>query len=200
MVQFLRMTLKKIVFDIETSNTFKDVGKSDPAALDLSVVCIYDYESDEYSCFFQEELGKLWKIIEQADLLIGYNSDHFDLPLLNKYFPGDLTRIKSLDILKEIHKSLGRRIKLDTIAEATLGENKSGHGLQAIKWWADGEYEKVANYCKQDVKVTKDIYDYAIKHGKLKYKDLGKIKEMELDTDAWEKLDETPAITHSLPF
>ncbi len=192
--------MRKIVFDIETSNTFRDVGSSDPAALDLAVVCIYDYKEDKYTCFFQDELSKLWKILEDTDIIIGFNSDHFDLPLLNKYFPGDLTQIKSLDILKEVQKSLGRRIKLDTLAEATLGETKSGHGLQAIKWWAEGKYEEVANYCKQDVKVTKKIYDYAIKHGKLKYKDLGQIKEIPIDTSSWEKLSEKPSITHTLPF
>ncbi len=192
--------MRKIVFDIETSNTFRDIGKSDPALLDLSVVCIYDYETDEYSCFFQDELNKLWKILETADLLIGFNSDHFDLPLLNKYFPGDLTQIKSLDILKEIKSSLGRSIKLDVIAEATLGVGKSGHGLQAIEWWANGEYEKVADYCKQDVKVTKEIYDFAKENSFVKYKDLGQIKELPLDTKNWEKLDEKASLTHTLPF
>jgi DEAD/DEAH box helicase domain-containing protein len=192
--------MRKIVFDIETKNTFRDVGTSDPAALDLSVVCIYDYLEDKYECFFQEELNNLWKIIEKTDVIIGFNSDHFDLPLLNKYFPGDLFQIKSLDILKEIHSTLGRRIKLDVIAEATLGEKKSGHGLQAIKWWADGEYEKVAEYCRQDVKVTKEIYDHAIEHGKLFYKDLGKKREINIDASSWEKLNEDSALTHTLPF
>ncbi len=192
--------MRKIVFDIETSNTFRDVGKSDPAALDLSVVCVYDYKTSSYNCFYQDELNKLWKILEDTDMLIGFNSDHFDLPLLNKYFPGDLTQIKSLDLLKEIQESVGHRIKLDTIAEATLGEKKIGHGLQAIEWWANGEYEKVAEYCKQDVKVTKEIYDYAIKHQKLLYKDLGQIREMPIDTSNWEKLDEKPTLTHTLPF
>ncbi len=192
--------MRKVVFDIETSNTFRDVGKSDPAALDLSVVCIYDYKEDSYQCFFQDELNQLWKILESTDMLIGYNSDHFDIPLLNKYFPGDLTQIKSLDIMKEIQNSLGRRIKLDTIAEATLGEGKSAHGLQAIKWWQEGKYQEVAEYCKQDVKVTKEIFDYAEQHGKLLYKDLGQTKEMEIDTSSWNKLDEKATLTHTLPF
>jgi len=192
--------MRKIVFDIETSNTFKDVGSSNPTDLDLSVVCIYDYETDKYSCFYKEELGQLWKIIENTDMIIGYNSNHFDLPLLNKYFPGDLFQIKSLDILEYIYDALGRRIKLDIIAEATLNEKKSAHGLQAIRWWAEGEYEKVADYCKQDVKVTKDIYDYAISNGKLKYKDLGKDKEFDVDTKDWEKLTAKSSLTHTLPF
>ena len=191
--------MRKVVFDIETSNTFGDVGSSDPAALDISVVCIHDSETDEYLHFLKEDFTDLWRIIEQADMLIGFNSDHFDIPLLNKYYPGDLTHIKSLDLLKEIHASLGRRIKLDTIAEATLGEKKSGHGLQAITWWHNGEHQKVIDYCIQDVKVTKKVYDYAREHGKVKYKDLGKMKDIPLHTAQWE-VKEDAALTHTLPF
>jgi len=131
--------VRKIVFDIETSNTFQQTGSADPAALNLSVICVHDSETDEYTTYLQEELSQLWPLIEKADMLIGYNSDHFDIPLLNKYYPGDLTRIKSLDLLKEIKNSLGRRIKLDSVAESTLGKKKIGHGLEAITWWKNGE-------------------------------------------------------------
>lgn len=191
--------MRKIVFDIETSNTFGDVGSGNPAALDISVVCLHDSETGEYHSFLQEDFHKLWKFIEGADMLIGYNSDHFDIPLLDKYYPGDLSSIKSLDLLKKIHSSLGRRIKLDAVAQATLGEKKSAHGLQAIKWWRDGEKQKVIDYCIQDVKVTKNVYDYALKHGKVKYKDLGKVKDIQLDTKNWEEK-QNSSLTHTLPF
>jgi len=181
--------MRKIVFDIETKNIFQDVGSNDPAALDISVVCVYDSLTDSYSSFLQEDFKNLWPIIEQADMLIGFNSDHFDIPLLSKYYHGDLSKIKSIDILKEIHKSLGRRVKLDNVAEATLGKNKSGHGLEAITWWKQGEIQKIINYCIDDVKITKEIYEYALKNNSLKYKDFGgKIMEIKIDTSDWEKI------------
>jgi len=189
--------MRKIIFDCETSNTFAGAGSSDPADLDLSVVCIYDSETDKYSAYFQEELKNLWPIFEKADLLIGFNSDHFDIPLLNKYYSGDLTKMKSLDLLKEVKNSLGRRIKLDTLAEATLGKNKSGHGLEAVTWWKQGKREEVKNYCIDDVKITREIYEYAMKNGHLKYKDEGVIKEIKLDTSKWNDKGES-AITHTL--
>ena len=105
------MSIRKIFFDIETRNVFEDVGSNNSADLDISIVAIYDSKTDTYQSFTQEQFNKLWPIIEQADMLIGYNSDHFDIPLLNKYYPGDLTKIKSLDIMKEIRAVLGRRIK-----------------------------------------------------------------------------------------
>ena len=191
--------MKKIVFDIETSNIFQDVASNDPVALDMSVCCIYDYETDKYSSYTKETLNELWPIFEKADMLIGFNSDHFDIPILNKYYSGDLTKIKSLDLLKEIKNSLGRRIKLDTIAEATLGKNKSGHGLEAVVWWRNGEKQKVIDYCMQDVKITKEVYEYALKNQLLKYADGKEIKDIKLDTSSWDKKNDS-SMTFTLPF
>jgi DEAD/DEAH box helicase domain-containing protein len=191
--------MRKIVFDIETKNIFQDVGKNDPTLLDISVVCVYDSETNAYTSYLENELGKLWPILEKADIIIGYNSDHFDIPLLNKYYPGDLTKIKSIDLLKEIKDSSGRRFKLDHIAEGTLGINKSGHGLQAITWWKKGEIQKIIDYCIDDVKITKKLYEYALKNKKLKYKDGGKTISIPLNTATWEEKQES-MMTHTLPF
>lgn len=183
--------MKVITFDIETSNIFQDVGTNDATDLDLSVVCIHDSETGEYSSYTQEQLSDLWPILEKADILVGYNSDHFDVPLLNKYCPNDLNTIKSLDLLKEIRASLGRRIKLDDIAKGTLGESKSADGLLAVKWWREGHYQKVIDYCIQDVKVTRDVYNYAIKNGHVKYYRGPELVEIPLDTSNWEKLNDS---------
>jgi DEAD/DEAH box helicase domain-containing protein len=191
--------MRKIVLDIETRNLFQDVGTNNPADLDISVVCIYDYERDMHQSFLQEDFGRLWPILEGADMLITYNGDHFDIPLLDKYYPGDLTKIKSLDLLKEIKNSLGRRIKLDTVAEATLGRNKSGHGLEAITWWKNGEIDKIVKYCTEDVRITKEVYDYALTHGLLKYKDGQIVKDIKLDTSRWEEKNGS-SMTFSLGF
>ena len=192
--------MRKITFDIETSNLFSDVGSTDSSKLTLSVVCIHDSETDAYSSYLEEDLGKLWPILEKTDMLIGYNSDHFDIPLLNKYYPGDLSKIKSLDLLKEIRQSLGHRIKLDDVAEATLGKNKTAGGLQAVVWWRNGEKDKVIKYCLEDVKITKELYEYALKNKHVKYKDGTVVKEIKLDPSAWEKPAEQAMMTHTLPF
>jgi DNA polymerase elongation subunit (family B) len=191
--------MRKVVFDIETSNIFQDVGKNDPALLDLALVGIYDSETKSYSCYEQHELSELWKILEQTDVIIGYNSEHFDMPLLNKYYPGDLTKIKHVDLLKEIKDAAGRRFKLDQIAEGTLGINKSGHGLQSIIWWRNGEKDKVKKYCLDDVRITKEIYEYALKHNNVKYKDGSKKVAIPLDTSHWESAGDN-SITFTLPF
>lgn len=188
-----------VVFDIETKNVFQDVGKADPTLLDISVVGLYDKKTDKYDTFLQEEFSEMWPIFEKAEIIVGFNSDHFDIPLLNKYYPGDLTRIKSLDILKEIRDSVGRRMRLDQIAEGTLGKRKSGHGLEAVEWWKKGEIEKIKKYCIMDVKITKEILDYALENNKLIYKEGGKKHEIPLNTSNWLIAPES-SITHTLGF
>lgn len=199
-IKMAKKQLRKVVFDIETSNIFDDIGSNDPSKLDISIVGVYEYATDTYTSFAQEEFAKMWPIFERADMLIGYNSDHFDIPLLNKYYPGDLTKIKSLDIMAEVKKSLGRRLRLDSIAEATLGVNKSGHGLEAVKWWKEGKADLVRKYCLDDVKITKEVYDYALLNKELKYKDFGDLKPIKLDVKDWEKDAPAVALTHTLPF
>jgi len=192
--------MRKIVFDIETSNIFSEGGSNDPVDLAVSVVGIYEYENNKYSTFLEEEFNKLWPILENTDMFITFNGDHFDIPLLNKYYPGDLFKIKSVDLLREMQKSAGRRMKLDQIAEGTLGINKSGGGMDAVKWWRDGEIEKVKRYCLDDVRITKDLYDYALKSGKLIFKEGPNLNEVKLDTSDWETPSSSSALNYTLPF
>jgi len=140
--------MRKITFDIETRNIFSDVGKNDPTLLDISIVGVHDSKTDTYTSYTEEELHILWPLIERADMLIGYNSDHFDIPLLNKYYEGDLTKMRSLDIMKEMYGVMGRRIKLDNVAQTTLGVAKTADGLQAYRWWKEGNVEAIRDYCR----------------------------------------------------
>ncbi len=194
--------MRKITFDLETKNFFNDVGSNDPAALDISVVCIHDSFDDSYKSFLEKDFQTLWPILEKADVLITWNGNHFDIPILNKYYSGDLTKIRSIDLMNEVRNVLGHRLKLDTVAEATLGKKKIGGGADAMDWWRKGEINKVIKYCLEDVKITKELYDYALQHKMLKYKDLGingTVRDVILDTSLWE-VKSDHALTFTLPF
>jgi DEAD/DEAH box helicase domain-containing protein len=177
--------MRIVTFDIETANWMSDTGSGDPADLQIALVGVHDSETDSYTSYLEPELPKLWPLLERTDALVGYNSDHFDIPLLNKYYPGDLTRIKSIDLMKEVYNVLGRRLKLDSLAEATLGVNKIASGPQSLQWWRAGEVEKVREYCLKDVEITKKLFDTAMEKGALKYKELGRDREVRLDTKSW---------------
>ncbi len=162
--------LNEVVFDIETQNSFAEV-ENDFKKLKISVVSIYNFATDTYQSFAENELGKLWPILERADRIIGYNSEHFDLPVLHNYYLGKLDQIPHLDIMKEVKAAIGFRLKLDDLAQATLDDiKKSADGLQAIRWWKEGKIDEIKKYCEQDVKITKEIYDFGKANKQLFYK------------------------------
>lgn len=150
---------REVVFDIETIGNIRDIS-----TMEITVVSIYEYEHNRYSSFERHELNELWPILEKSERLIGYNSEHFDVPILNKYYAGDLTQFPHLDMLKVIKETTGKRFKLNDIAKATLQIEKSADGLQAMEWFKEGKIDEIKKYCEQDVKVTKEIYEYGLKN------------------------------------
>lgn len=159
-----------VVYDIETKYTFDEVGGRDNATeLGISVLGSYDYENGEFVVYEEKELSKFAERLQKKPLLVGFNSKKFDTPILQKYIQFDLKKIPQLDIMEELQKVLGHRIGLDSVAQATLGEGKSGSGLDAIRYYREGKIDELKKYCLDDVRITRDVYEYAAKHGELFY-------------------------------
>lgn len=161
-----------VVFDVETQKTFDEVGGRDNFdKLGISYAGVYSYTQDEYFGFLENELPRLETILmREQPLLVGFNSIHFDIPVMQPYFPNlDLSTLPHVDILKDIEKELGHRLKLDSVAGTTLYEHKSGDGLDAIRWYRAGDFDSIARYCIDDVKVTRNLYEFGKRHGKIYY-------------------------------
>jgi uncharacterized protein YprB with RNaseH-like and TPR domain len=184
--------MKDIVyFDLETQRSFGDVGGAkNKDKMGISVGVAYSTRTGQYHIFGEDQTDALVDMLLKADLVVGYNHIYFDYPVLQGYTILDLpNQTLNLDMLIEVEKVLGHRLKLDSIASATLGMGKSADGLDALRWWQ--EYKKtrnlepmmkIAEYCCYDVKVTKEVHEYALKNGHLKYKDRnGNMAEVEVD-------------------
>ncbi len=160
--------MDKLVIDIETKNSFEDVGGRDGLKnLDVSVVGVYSYKEDRYISFDEHELQALGELMQKSHLIVTFAGVRFDIPVLAKYFPWNINAIKHFDILEEVESRLGRRIGLGILAEANLGVGKTGHGLEAIELYRQGEMDKLKSYCLNDVKITKDLYELIKKQGYL---------------------------------
>ncbi|PIW36694.1 MAG: hypothetical protein COW24_03980 [Candidatus Kerfeldbacteria bacterium CG15_BIG_FIL_POST_REV_8_21_14_020_45_12] len=169
----------RVVFDVETQKTFDEVGGYDnKEQLGISYIGVYSYSQNKMFGFLEDELPMLEKIlIDEKPMLIGFNSKNFDVPVMQPYFPNiDLAALPHLDILEEINNTLGHRVKLDNVAQATLYKGKSGDGLDAIRWYRSGDLESLAKYCLMDVEVTRDVYEYGLKHGRIFYPSGGERK------------------------
>ncbi|HPA25591.1 MAG TPA: ribonuclease H-like domain-containing protein [bacterium] len=162
----------KLVLDIETQNSFKDIGgKANLSLLKISLVGVYNYATNEYSTFLEPELDQLEELLKHSELVIGYNLFDFDYPVLATYLKNiSFNNLKTLDILTVVDKYLGYKIRLEDVAQGTLGLGKSGSGLDAIEYWRTGQIEKLKKYCLKDVEVTKDVYEYGLQNKMIKFK------------------------------
>lgn len=173
--------LKKIVLDLETQNLFQDVGgRGKNHLLKVSLCGIYDYTTDRYTMYEEAELPKLAPILQTADQIIGFNIKDFDFEVLQPYMNFNLSDIPYYDLLEEINKVLGHRIKLESVAQATLGSGKSGDGKEAVLYYRNGRMDLLKKYCQDDVRITRLIYEYALKNQKIIYRDYFAVKEVAL--------------------
>lgn len=156
-----------VILDIETKHSFRQFD--DPKKLGVSVAVIYDYNDSQGKVFFEKDLGKLFSILESASYIIGYNSRSFDIPVLQGYYPGDVSHFSQFDLLEDIREKLGRRLALNDLISATLGKKKSGHGLMAIDYYNEGKFEELKKYCLDDVMLTKELFDYGVRTGEIYY-------------------------------
>jgi len=174
--------MNEVIFDIETQKFFDETGTSDPADLGVSVVSLYTRRLDadfqeiegQMLSFWEKELENMWKYFRNADRIIGFNSLNFDVPALKPYAPADFAKLPHFDILDQVKAVFGRRISLNRIAKDTLGNTKIDSGANAIIYWQKGDPEslnKLKKYCEADVSITRDIYDYGLKNGTLKFTD-----------------------------
>lgn len=186
-----------IVLDLETQYSFQEVG-NDCKKLRISVVGIYNYATGEFESYKETELSKLFSLLERASVLIGFNIKKFDLQVLSAYYVGNVNQFPTFDILEEIEKILGHRVSLDDLCRATLGSKKSGHGFLAIDYFRKGEWDKLIQYCLDDVRLTRDIFEYGKKEKKLYFHGMRGKQEIPVSFADESKKKSTVAL--SLPF
>jgi hypothetical protein len=158
----------KLVLDLETKRSFDEVGGAhNRARLGVSVVGLYNYERDVYHCYREAEFASLTELLRAAELVVGFNLHGFDWPVFASELGDWVMNLPTLDLMLVAQKELGHRVSLNSLAKATLGLSKLGSGLDALVYYRDGDWEKLERYCLEDVKLTKDLYEYALKHGHL---------------------------------
>jgi len=187
-VELIRMALDHVVIDIETKNTFADVGRDNFRGLEVSLVGLYSYNQDKYIAFEEHELAAVGDILKNAGMIIGFAITRFDLPVLAKHYNFDLFSIPHIDILDEIELASGKRIGLDLLAKENIGIGKTGHGLEAAQLYSDGKMDELKSYCLNDVKITKELYDLARKQGHLMVPQRNSQESIRVPLDWSEKL------------
>ncbi len=159
------------VFDVETQRSAQEVGGWHRADLmRVSVAVLYESDGDRFTAFTEKTLGAMIERLFALDLVVGFNNKRFDNKVLSAYTDRDLSRLPSFDILEAISTRLGYRLSLDRLAETTLGVRKDGDGLQALRWFKQGAMDKLAEYCRKDVEITRDLFLFGLRQQHLLFR------------------------------
>jgi DEAD/DEAH box helicase domain-containing protein len=159
-------------FDLETQRLADEVGGwHNKHLMRVSVAVLYETHTDTFKVFREEEMGSFLRDLQALDLVVGFNIASFDYEVLRAYTPYDLGKLPTFDLLREIHQVLGFRLSLAHLAENNLGKGKTSDGVQAVKWFRQGEWDSLIEYCKIDVILTRDLFYRALETGHLLYSD-----------------------------
>ncbi|MBP7295477.1 MAG: ribonuclease H-like domain-containing protein [Acidobacteria bacterium] len=178
---------REVVFDLETQRSFQEVGgKQNIHQLKLSLAVLYDYSTGQFATFREAEADRLVDELLAATRVIGFNIKNFDYAVLRGYRADvdfrQLGAKKTLDLLEKIAQQWGFRVSLDSIAKATLGRGKSGQGLDALRWYKEGRFDLIERYCRDDVDITRQVFEFGRDRGHLKYLDrFGEIRTSPVD-------------------
>lgn len=197
----------EVIFDLETQRFFDEAP--DPSQFGVSVISLYARTLDEnfneisgkILSFFEEEVAKSFEYFKKADRIIGFNSKRFDVPVLKPYLPQEFQKFNHFDILEHIKEINGKRVSLNAVAKETLGQQKVDEGGNAILYWKKHDEESLAKlkyYCEEDVRITKEVYDYGFKNKTLKFKDYWNDKKEIVVDFSYPKVEKTNETQTSL--
>lgn len=166
-------------FDLETQKSADDVGGwGNIHKMGLAVGVVWDSVDEDYSTYLEADALKLVEKLKTADLVVGFNVIGFDYTVLQPYANEkhiDLLEIPTFDMLTYVHKKLNHRLSLNNLAECSFGAQKTADGLASLKWYKEylagdkAKLDKIIEYCKMDVKITRDLFLFGVDNGYVEY-------------------------------
>jgi len=162
-----------LVYDIEIARAILDRGRTpdptveyckgwdDHANMGIAVIGAYDYREGRYRVFCKDNSAAFAALAAQRRLLVGHNILGFDNKVLAAHglaVPAE----KCYDTLVELAAPSGRDFRglgLDALCAANFGARKAGTGALAPVLWQRGEIGAVVDYCLEDVRLTRLLFD-----------------------------------------
>ncbi len=165
------MGQNEVYYDVETQLSAEEVGGWNNIRLMRISIAVTWSTKDLFRLWEETNAKEMIDYLADHDKVISFNGDRFDSTVLGYY--GNVAKIaeRSFDVLVDLFRRLGHRVSLDAVAQATLSIGKSADGMLALRWWKENQIELIAEYCRQDVQVLKDVVEYGRKNGYVKYTD-----------------------------
>jgi DEAD/DEAH box helicase domain-containing protein len=164
-------TPRIMMFDLETQRSAAEVGGWHNAHLmRVALGVVWDSADDTFHTFREGNVAGLISMLGEADLVVGFNVIRFDYRVLRGYTDADLEALPTFDLLDAVHKRIGFRVSLGHLGEETLGAPKSADGLQSLQWWKEGRVDEIERYCREDVRILRELFRFAEREGQLLFR------------------------------
>ncbi len=178
------MATRIVVFDLETRKLAKDLSPDDEdygwellrkGKGGISALCIYDSLENWLYSYDDHTANAAARHLETADIVVGYCSQRFDVPVLEGIIGRALRLPFHYDLYVEMARGHAERnmrphfgdLKLDTLSRKNLGRGKIDQGSNIKDLIKDGQWGKIFNYCGDDVHLTYDLFAKAARDGGL---------------------------------
>ena len=163
--------MRILTWDLEIKTPLEEVGgdwtRVRNGDAGISVLAVRDNETGRQHLYDTHTLDAAVDHLNEADLLVGFNSVGFDSCVLLGVTNRHLS-VPHYDILAKIWEALGTRQKgwkLDDVASRTIGLTKSGKGEYATALFAQGRFAELHDYCMGDVHITAALYNHIVVNG-----------------------------------
>lgn len=113
-------------------------------------------------------LYEFQQLLDECDVLVGFNNQHFDDNLIKANGFTIPDKVVNYDILVEIWRAVGIQppfvfhthagYSLKQTCEANGLPPKTGDGANAAIMWQRGQYQEVIDYCLNDIKITTELF------------------------------------------
>lgn len=144
-------------------------GWRDFKGMGISCICAYDYTEDRYRTFFDDNMNDFFVLAHESEMVVGFNSHNFDNRTVEEVVGINLD-FKTYDILREVWRS--KKLNPDKFSPSTHGgygledlclvnfnTTKTGSGAIAPIDFQRGHYGNLVDYCLNDVRLTKLLFD-----------------------------------------
>ena len=171
-----------LFFDLETRKRTTDLSKDNDEGWRLlregkggiSALAIWD-NREEWCYFYDDsEIETIAAYLESAEIVVGFNSRFFDIPVVEGILGRRLALREHIDLYEEVKRGLsklgqrGRKgeYTLGAICSRTLGgQGKLESGALAPDLAKDGLWARLFRYCADDVRKTRNLFGHIQSEG-----------------------------------
>jgi hypothetical protein len=174
--------MKVLIYDLEIINCVpgKDKpiegikycqGWHDHAGMGISVIGAFDYSTQRYRVFLEDNFTDFILLARNTELLVTFNGIGFDNKVVEACI-GPLGQPENYDLMAEMMVAADtdnrKGFSLDATCKANFGFGKSMDGGLAPVNWQEGRRGTVIDYCLNDVRLTKVLFDRVKQNGGLR--------------------------------